>query len=101
MKKIYTFVLALLSLTNVFAQSGSHTDDTDENLLRAAVRGWHVRVGAGFNLGGTSPLPLPAEIRSIDGFNPGLCIALEEQCKNNLAHLHGVFSWEYALKQKV
>lgn len=77
MKKIYTLIILLASFTSVFAQSGSHTDDTDENLLRAAVRGWHVRVGAGFNLGGTSPLPLPAEIRAIDGFNPGLHIALE------------------------
>lgn len=29
-------------------------------------------VGAGLNVGGTSPLPLPEEIREIDGFNPGL-----------------------------
>ena len=51
--------------------------DTDQNLINAALKGWHVRLSAGFNVGGTSPLPLPREIRSIEGFNPGLNIALE------------------------
>lgn len=32
---------------------------------------------AGFNIGGTSPLPLPKEIRSIDGYQPGLGISIE------------------------
>ncbi len=51
--------------------------DTDNNLIRAALKGWHVRVGAGVNIGGTSPLPLPREIRSIEGYKPHLNIALE------------------------
>ena len=36
--------------------------DTDHNLLRAALRGWRVSLGAGFEIGGTSPLPLPRSI---------------------------------------
>ena len=51
--------------------------DTDINLLKAALKGWHVRVGAGVSIGGSAPLPIPAEIRKIDSYNPTLCIQLE------------------------
>lgn len=57
--------------------SDNGVKDTDKNLIRAALKGWHVRVGAGVNIGGTSPLPLPREIRSIEGYKPHLNIALE------------------------
>ncbi len=57
--------------------SDNGVKDTDNNLIRAALKGWHVRVGAGVNIGGTSPLPLPREIRSIEGYKPHLNIALE------------------------
>ncbi len=33
---------------------------------------WECQVFAGFNLGGIAPVPFPAEIRSINGWNPGL-----------------------------
>lgn len=32
---------------------------------------WESKVFLGYNLGGTSPLPLPAEIRSINSWRPG------------------------------
>ncbi len=32
----------------------------------------HVKIRVGYNLGGTSPIPLPASIRSIDAFRPTL-----------------------------
>lgn len=51
--------------------------DTDRNLISAALKGWHVRLGAGFNVGGTAPLPLPREIRAIEGYRPRLNIAIE------------------------
>ena len=35
------------------------------------------RIKAGFNIGGSSPLPLPAEIRELKSYNPGLNISLE------------------------
>lgn len=34
--------------------------------------GFDYELDAGFNIGGASPLPLPAEIRKIDGFDPGM-----------------------------
>ena len=33
---------------------------------------WTFDAKAGFNIGGTSPLPIPAEIREIRSFNPGM-----------------------------
>jgi len=33
---------------------------------------WEYKVFAGYNMGGTTPLPLPAEIRKINSWNPGL-----------------------------
>lgn len=59
------------------AQTGVDLKDNDTNLLKAALKGWHVRLGAGFNIGGSSPLPLPRSIRSIDSYKPGLCIAVQ------------------------
>lgn len=55
----------------------SELPDRDLPILRAALKGWHVKLSAGFNIGGTAPMPLPAEIRSIEGYNPRMNIALE------------------------
>ena len=50
-------------------------------VVSLAQHGWEYTVKAGFNVGGTSPLPLPREIRSIDSYNPLLCISLEGDIK--------------------
>ena len=36
-----------------------------------AQQRWSFEAGAGISLGGAVPVPLPVEIRSIEGFNPG------------------------------
>ncbi len=77
MKRILFLLCLAMGLMNATAQTGSENKDHDFNLLKAALKGWHVRLGAGFNLGGTSPMPLPRSIRAIDGYNPNLCIAIE------------------------
>lgn len=59
------------------AAAGEPVKDSDDNLLKAALKGWHVKLSAGFNLGGTSPLPLPAEIRGINSYNPTMCLSIE------------------------
>ena len=46
-------------------------------IIRSAMAGVEYRVKAGVALGGTTPLPLPAEIRSINSFNPGLNLSIE------------------------
>lgn len=76
MKRIF-FLLAILTAFTAQAQKVKEAKETDKNLIKAALKGWHVRLGAGVSLGGTSPIPLPAEIREINSYNPTLCVQLE------------------------
>ena len=86
---LLTFFMAISSLT-AFATDIDNKDkepkETDFNLLRAAIKGWHVRLAAGFNLGGTSPLPLPKEIRGIDSYNPTMNISVEGGAHKRFEH---------------
>ncbi len=72
-KSILCLTLGLFSLTMPLHAQKSE----GESILRAALKGWHVKLRAGFLLGGTTPLPLPQEIRSIDSYNPTMNIAIE------------------------
>lgn len=65
---LYKYVLigvALLTITGVQAQQ----TDKFEN-WKPSTRDWGVLVRAGFVMGGTTPLPLPEEVRSINRFRP-------------------------------
>lgn len=48
-----------------------------QKVINAAVKGWEIELRAGYNIGGTSPIPLPAEIRKIKGFKPGAGFSVE------------------------
>lgn len=52
-------------------------ENQNQTLINAALHGWEYEIRAGISIGGTSPLPLPAEIRSIDSYNPTLAFVLE------------------------
>ena len=77
MKKTLASLFLLLVTIGAFAQTEKGIKDTDRNLINATEKGWHIRLSAGYNLGGAAPLPLPREIRSIDGYNPGLNLSIE------------------------
>ena len=78
MKRIFIALLtSIITLTANATDANENISDTDKNLIMAALKGWNVRLSAGYNLGGTAPLPLPVEIRGIEGFNPGLNLSLE------------------------
>lgn len=77
MKKILTLTAAACLALAAAADNGTQPRDRDDNLLRAALKGWHVRLSAGFNVGGTTPLPLPREIRKIDKYSPTFNLAIE------------------------
>ena len=49
----------------------------DRNIILAALKGWQVAVGAGLEMGGASPVPIPRSIRKINSFNPLLNLYLE------------------------
>ncbi|WP_072529560.1 porin family protein [Bacteroides ilei] len=71
MKKILTTMLLMLALTSSIQAQQQHS-----TLKRTQSNGWEFALKAGFNIGGFSPIPLPVEIRSIEGYNPTLAIQL-------------------------
>ena len=74
-KKIISLLL-LLSIgcytTIVQAQ-----EERNQSILKSLTKGLEYRLKAGFNIGGTSPLPLPAEIRKINSYNPTTAFSIE------------------------
>lgn len=77
MKKnqLFTYIICTISVLcipfMVHAQQ-----ERNESILRSYLRGLEYEVKAGFNIGGTAPLPLPAEIRSIDSYSPNIAVAI-------------------------
>ncbi len=67
-------------------QITARPSDSDNNLIRAALKGWHLRLGAGFNVGGAAPFPMPREIRHINSYNPLLNIAIEGNVVKNFGN---------------
>ena len=59
-------------VANVQAQ-----EERNKSLINSYLHGWEYNIKAGFNIGGTSPIPLPKEIRKIDSYAPGIAIAIE------------------------
>lgn len=65
MKKIFIILTGCLLLTvNAFA------NNTEEIAEAKEAKNSFFEAKLGYNLGGTAPLPLPAEIRKINGFKP-------------------------------
>lgn len=76
-KYVYViYVLALLTVWPVKAQ-----EEVNRGIIWSSLRGLEYSVKAGFNIGGTTPIPLPREIRSIDGYKPTLSFAIEGDVK--------------------
>lgn len=67
----YVFVL-IGSIAKLQAQ-----EDRNPGIIWSSLRGLEYEVKAGFNVGGTSPLPLPEEIRAITGYKPNVCFSIE------------------------
>lgn len=77
MKKILIALFVAVFTFPAQAKQDKELKDNDINIVDATEKGWHIRIGAGYLLGGTAPLPIPVEIRGINGFNPGLNLSLE------------------------
>ncbi|MDH6358229.1 porin family protein [Parabacteroides sp. PF5-9] len=60
--RIQTVLVALLCVAACVATSVKAQDHYNH---------WEFKVFAGYNMGGTTPFPLPAEIRKINSWNPG------------------------------
>lgn len=66
-------LVLLLTGTKLYAQ-----EDRNQGIIQSYLHGWEYALKAGFSIGGTSPLPLPQEIRTINGYTPGgVAISIE------------------------
>ena len=68
-------IVTLLLLVSSLSVQGQNNES--KGLLWSTLRNLEYRIKAGFNIGGTSPLPLPREIREINSYRPGMQIAVE------------------------
>ena len=87
MRKISWFglmVACMLASVRLSAQ-----EERNWGIIASSLKGLEYSVKAGVNIGGTSPLPLPREIRSIDGYRPTLCISLEGDVKKWFGNIPG------------
>ena len=71
-RQIIATLIAILLTGSAFAQQ-SRT----QQLINAALKGWEIELRLGYNLGGTAPIPLPVEIRSINSYSPSMGFSLE------------------------
>lgn len=58
----------------------------------AAAQDYSYRLKAGFNIGGTSPLPIPAEVREIKRYSPTLAFAIGGEVTRNLNDQWGILT---------
>ena len=87
-KYINTAIIALalmLCAVNANAQKERNT-----GIIRSALNGLHYSVRASYGIGGISPLPLPAEIRSINSYRPLVGIAIEGTIEKQINRVIGI-----------
>lgn len=78
MKKIiYNKVAGIIFLAILFSHVAYAQNERNKALIYSYLHGWEYSIKAGLSIGGTSPLPLPKEIRSIDSYTPNIAIAIE------------------------
>ncbi|MBR1838175.1 MAG: PorT family protein [Bacteroidaceae bacterium] len=96
MKRISLFVILLslfsapaLRASDISTEIADTIDSTPLAPLSTCVsqynapraKGWLFTAGAGFQIGGTAPTPMPRSIRKIESWNPLLCLSLEAQAR--------------------
>lgn len=73
----YTSTGIITALLLMIALTAKAQEDRTKGIIWASLHGWEYEMKAGFSIGGTSPLPLPEEIRKIDSYAPGIAISIE------------------------
>ena len=69
---LHLLLPALLTVGTAQAQN-----ERNESLIQSEKNGWEYEVKAGVNIGGSSPIPLPKEIRRVESYSPKLNGTLE------------------------
>ena len=76
MKKVLAYFFACVGAIAVHTAAVAQEDYTI-GIRRSASVGLEYEIRAGINIGGTSPLPLPVEIRQIGSYSPTFCSSIE------------------------
>ncbi len=86
-----TLLLCLITTFSTFGQQ-----ENSRGLIGSKLRGLEYQLKAGFNVGGITPLPIPAEIRSIEKYSPNLSLSISGEVskwfgnKNQWALITGI-----------
>ena len=65
MKKYQSInIIVVLLFVSIFTAQAQ--EERNQGIIRSYLHGWEYGIKAGFSIGGTTPLPLPKEIRKID-----------------------------------
>ena len=66
MKKYQSInIIVVLLFASIFTAQAQ--EERNQGIIWSYLHGWEYGIKAGFNIGGTSPLPLPKEIRNTNG----------------------------------
>lgn len=87
MKRTILFCLVALLIVSMSMQA---QEDRNMGIIKSSLHGLEYEVKAGFSIGGTSPIPLPAEIRAIEGYRPTIAIAIEGNATKWLNNIWGL-----------
>lgn len=69
---IFIALCCLCAASSIQAQK-----DRNKSILKSLTVGLEYRLKAGFNIGGTSPIPLPVEIRKVNSYKPTVAFSIE------------------------
>lgn len=70
-------LISTLLIAILFCSVAQAQEDRTKGIVWSYLHGWEYSIKAGLSIGGTSPLPLPREIREIDHYSPGLATSIE------------------------
>lgn len=73
MKKILITIIFLCGI--VFSNNSFAQKESTFGIIWSYLHGMQYELKAGVNIGGTSPLPLPSEIREVDSYSPNLVLS--------------------------
>lgn len=74
--KVYRYAtIILLALIPTLVANAQ--EENNDGIIWSSLRGLEYEVKAGFSIGGTAPLPLPEEIRSINKYSPSMATSVE------------------------
>ncbi|MDR1653736.1 MAG: PorT family protein [Prevotellaceae bacterium] len=85
MKSKIIFLITILFFCQIklFSQQSEAIQDHTPGILRSLAAGVEYRLKAGVSIGAAAPVPIPLEIRKIDGYNPLLNIMLEAEIQKS------------------